>query len=115
MKRKHSKNETQEIINLGSNEPNFKAIFESLPGRYLILTPDLMIVAASNAYLTVTKAIREDIIFKHVFEVFPEKPDDLNADGVRNLRASLNIVLETLTSHTMALQGNDIQRSGSET
>jgi PAS domain-containing protein len=29
----------------------FRALFESSPGLYLVLTPDFRIVAASNAYL----------------------------------------------------------------
>ena len=31
--------------------PDFRSLFESAPGLYLVLTPDLTIVAASDAYL----------------------------------------------------------------
>jgi hypothetical protein len=34
--------------------PDFQALFESAPGLYLVLTPDLKIVAASDAYLRAT-------------------------------------------------------------
>ena len=40
--------------------PDFRVLFESAPGLYLVLTPDFKIVAASDAYLraTITARIR---------------------------------------------------------
>jgi len=32
-------------------QPDFRALFESAPGSYLVLTPALVIVAVSDAYL----------------------------------------------------------------
>ena len=37
-----------------TREPDFQALFESAPGLYLVLTPDLTIVAVSDAYLRAT-------------------------------------------------------------
>ena len=34
--------------------PDFRTLLESATGRYLVLTPDLTIVAASDAYLHAT-------------------------------------------------------------
>lgn len=42
--------------------PEFKSLFESLPGIYVILNPDLSITAASNTYLTATNTTREKLI-----------------------------------------------------
>jgi PAS domain S-box-containing protein len=53
---------------------------------------------------------RDDIISKNLFTVFPDNPSDQNADGVHNLRASLNSVLRNKTAHTMAVQKYDIRR-----
>ncbi len=65
---------------------HFRALFESLPGLYLVLTPELRIVAVSDAYLKATKTHREDILDRGIFEVFPDNPNDPSADGVANLR-----------------------------
>jgi PAS domain S-box-containing protein len=91
----------------------FRTLFESAPGLYLVLKPDFTIVAGSDAYLEATMTTREGIIGRGLFEVFPDNPS-IEADGVSNLRASLNRVLETGTSDTMAIQRYDIRRSDGE-
>jgi signal transduction histidine kinase len=66
-------------------EPDFKTLFESAPGLYLALTPDLRIVAASDAYLRATKVKRQDILGRNLFDAFPDNPDDPNASGARGI------------------------------
>jgi PAS domain S-box-containing protein len=88
----------------------FQALFEALPGLYLVLTPDLFIAGASNAYLEATMTKRDSIVGRPLFEVFPDNPDDPNADGVANLRASLSRVLNTATADSMAIQKYDVRR-----
>jgi PAS domain S-box-containing protein len=88
----------------------FENLFKSLSGLFLVLTPDLKIVAASNAYLEATITKREDLIGRDLFEVFPDNPDDLAATGVSNLRASLDRVRQRGVSDTMAIQKYDIRR-----
>ncbi|MBC8009348.1 MAG: CHASE3 domain-containing protein [Burkholderiales bacterium] len=88
----------------------FRALFESLPGLYVVLTPDLLIAAASDAYLKATMTSREAILGRDLFEIFPDNPDDASADGVRNLRASLSRVLQTAAPDTMAIQKYDVRR-----
>jgi PAS domain S-box-containing protein len=90
--------------------PDFQSLFESVPGLYLILLPDLKIAAVSDAYLQATMTKKEEIIGKGLFEVFPDNPDDPQATGVSNLRASLNAVLKSRAAHTMAVQQYDIRR-----
>jgi signal transduction histidine kinase/CheY-like chemotaxis protein len=82
--------------------------FEGAPDAYLILSPDLTIVGVNDAYLAATHTTRDGIVGRPLFEVFPDNPDDPNADGVRNLRASLERVLETRAPHQMATQKYDI-------
>src|SRR6266545_4707243 len=43
-------------------EPDFRALFESAPGLYLALTPDLRIVAMSDAYAAATMTKRDEIL-----------------------------------------------------
>jgi PAS domain-containing protein len=42
--------------------PDFRGLLESAPGLYLLLTPDLRIVAVSDAYLRATLTKREEIL-----------------------------------------------------
>src|SRR5208282_5243648 len=53
-----------------------QGLFESLPALFLILTPDLKIVSASDAYLQATMTTRENLLGRGVFEVFPDNPGD---------------------------------------
>src|SRR5262249_38506582 len=94
--------------------PDFQTLFESAPGLYLVLTPDLNIVAASDAYLHATMTQRGAIIGRGIFEVFPDNPGDPTATGVRNLRASLERVMHHRMADTMAVQKYDIRRPESE-
>lgn len=96
---------------IGSDEIySFKILFESAPGLYLILLPDFTIYAVSDEYLKATMTTRESIIGKNLFEVFPDNPDDISADGTANLRSSLNTVLKTKEAHRMSAQKYDIRK-----
>jgi len=101
---------TIQIQPASQNDAIFRTLFESAPGLYLVLLPDFIIYAVSDAYANATLTKRKEIIGKHLFEVFPDNPDDTAADGVSNLRASLNSVLKNKTAHTMAVQKYDIRR-----
>lgn len=93
---------------------DFRRLFESAPGLYLVLKPDLTIVAVSDAYLKATLTVRENILGRGIFDVFPDNPDDPQATGVANLRASLVRVLNTKAPDTMAVQKYDIRRPAAE-
>jgi PAS domain S-box-containing protein len=94
--------------------PDFQALFQSAPGLYLVLTPDLNIVAVSDAYLRATMTKREEILGRGIFDVFPDNPDDPSATGVRNLQTSLQRVIQDKTADTMAVQKYDIRKPESE-
>ncbi len=92
------------------NRTIFENLFESLPGLYLVLAPDLEIVAVSDAYLKATMTKREEIVGRYLFDVFPDNPDDPAATGTANLRASLDRVRRAAAADTMAIQKYDIRR-----
>lgn len=96
--------------------PDFRSLFEASPSLYLVLTPDpsFTITAVTDAYTKATLTEREDILGKGLFEVFPDNPDDPNADGVSNLRSSLMRVLEKKAPDRMALQKYDIIIPGTD-
>jgi signal transduction histidine kinase len=90
--------------------PDYKILFESVPGQFLVLSPDLYLIAVSDAYAKATLTVREDIMGKHLFQVFPDNPNDPAANGVQNLKASLKKVVQTRELDTMAVQKYDIQK-----
>lgn len=85
-------------------------LFESAPGSYLVLSPGLDIIAASDAYLRSTMTTREGVLGRNIFDVFPDNPDDPGATGVANLSASLGRVLSRGAPDSMAVQKYDIRR-----
>jgi signal transduction histidine kinase/CheY-like chemotaxis protein/HPt (histidine-containing phosphotransfer) domain-containing protein len=95
-------------------QPDFKSLFEAAPGLYLVLSPSLKIVAASDAYIKATKTRRDEIIGRGIFDVFPDNPDDPGATGVGNLSASLKRVLQKKQPDAMAVQKYDIPLPQSE-
>jgi PAS domain S-box-containing protein len=89
----------------------FRALFESAPGLYIVLAPeDFRIIAVSNAYLKATMTAREQIMGRSLFNVFPDNPDEPWADGTRNLRASLERVRTTGQADVMAVQRYPVRR-----
>ncbi len=88
--------------------PHFRNLFESAPNPYLVLDRDLKIVAVNDCYLNATLTKRSEILGRGIFDVFPDNPDDLEATGVGNLRASLERVLQSNAADAMAVQKYDI-------
>ena len=97
-----------------TSDLDFRKLFEAAPGLYLVLSPDLKIIAASNAYLKATMTNRTEIIGRPLFDVFPENPDDLISKSVSNLSSSLQKVLAKKAPDVMALQKYDIRRPKEE-
>ena len=52
---------------------------------------------------------RKDILGRNIFDVFPDNPDDPNATGQFNLRASLTRVVTEKVADTLAVQKYDIR------
>jgi signal transduction histidine kinase/ActR/RegA family two-component response regulator len=94
--------------------PDFRALFESLPGLHLVLTPDMKIVAASEAYLRATLAKREAVVGRSIFDVFPERSDEHEAAGIRNLRASLERVIMYKLPDAMDVQKFNVRAPNSD-
>ncbi len=93
--------------------PNFRALFEASPTPLVVVSPpDWTIVAANDARLALTGATRPKQIGRKLFEAFPDDPSNPEADGVRNLSASLERVVATATTDIMAVQRYDIQDAG---
>ncbi|QYN33109.1 response regulator [Pseudonocardia sp. DSM 110487] len=96
------------------SSPDFRLIFESAPGLYLVLDPDFTIVAVSDAYARATMTERDSIVGEGIFTIFPDNPGDAGAEGVKNLRASLERVRRDRTTDVMPVQKYDIRRAGGD-
>ncbi|WP_329407543.1 SpoIIE family protein phosphatase [Streptomyces sp. NBC_00704] len=88
---------------------DYAAVFQALPGMVALLTPELVYADVNAEFLRVTGRSREQMIGRHLFEVFPDNPDDGSANGMRNLEASLRRVLATGERDAMALQRYDVE------
>jgi len=84
------------------------AVFNALPGACLLLSPDLVIEAASEAYLAATLTQRDDLEGKYVFDVFPDNPHTPEAYSMRTVQASLRQVLATGQPQEVLLQPYDL-------
>ncbi|WP_407111911.1 PP2C family protein-serine/threonine phosphatase (plasmid) [Streptomyces sp. DSM 116494] len=91
---------------------DYGTLFAATPSPYLVLAPDLQIVAVNDAYLQATGRTREELVGRYLFEVHPDNPDDPAATGVSNLTASLDRVLRTKQPDTMAVQKYDLAVTG---
>jgi PAS domain S-box-containing protein len=72
------------------------SVFETLPGMYLILSPELDILTASNVYCDTVSKPRLSIIRRNIFEVFPTRDDEPLTHSVAY---SLQQVIDTNKSH----------------
>ncbi|MFJ3306800.1 PP2C family protein-serine/threonine phosphatase [Streptomyces sp. NPDC086549] len=87
---------------------DYEALFAATPSPYLVLGPDLLILDVNAAYCWATGRTRNDLIGQYLFDAFPDNPADPDADGTRNLSASLHRVLHSRQPDTMAVQKYDI-------
>lgn len=91
-------------------EPDFRVLFERLPGLYWVFDPELRIVAATDEILRVGRRTREEVIGHRLPDVFADNAADPEPSGVTSLTASLNRVRRTLAPDVMEVQQYDIER-----
>ncbi|MDI1302310.1 MAG: ATP-binding protein [bacterium] len=91
-------------------EPDYHRLFEAIPGHYLALSPDLVILAASDGFLRATMTRRDEITGKHLLEVFPDNPDEPLAHSGLKLQESMNRVLATHMADYMPVLQFDVRR-----
>ena len=90
---------------------HFQRLFESAPTKFLVVRPyTYEIVAVSDAYAASTLSSRDQLVGKRVFEMFPDDPDDKQADGVKNLQESFRRVETLKAPDSMAVQRYPVRR-----
>lgn len=80
--------------------PESLKVFESLPYHCLILSPEFLILNASNAYLKLVGRTRESMLGRNVYDVFDQNPSWLRAQEAGLLR-SMKMAMETRQRHEM--------------
>jgi PAS domain-containing protein len=90
---------------------NYRTVFEATPNPYLILSPapGYPIVAVNDAYLKATMTTRGQLVGQNLFDIFPDRPEMPDVDGVENLSESLRRVCEHRAPDVMAVQRYDIR------
>ncbi|SNR88438.1 PAS domain-containing protein [Hymenobacter mucosus] len=91
-----------------SLSPDVELLLAALPQPCLLLSPAFVIEAVSDAYLAATLTRREQLVGQTIFAAFPDNPQTPQAQGPRNLLASLQQVLATGQPHQMAPQRYDV-------
>ncbi|MDN3547474.1 PAS domain-containing protein [Mucilaginibacter aquaedulcis] len=81
-------------------------VFETLPHPYLILSKELFILTASQAYLQLIGKVRAQLFEKYLFDVFPKVPEWSTEEG--GIAFSLAQAIETGKPHRLPITRFDI-------
>lgn len=80
-------------LRAGLSAAQIAGLFDGLPGMLLVLTPgDYQIVAVTDDYAKGVMLDRDAMLGRSLFDLFPNDPAEPQADGMRNLRESLQRV-----------------------
>ena len=94
--------------------PDFAAMFAAFPGAVAVFavdSPRFTVLAASDALLAVTHRPREAVVGRPLADAFPNaSPEDTQASGLRDLRASLAAAVRTGEQQHLDRQRYDLQR-----
>ena len=94
--------------------PDLAAVFAALPGGIAIFAADpprFTVLAASDGLLAVSHRARDEVVGRPLAEAFPNaSPDDPQASGLTDLRASLAEAVRTGAPQHLARQRYDLQR-----
>src|SRR5262245_33390173 len=88
---------------------DYQRFFEKLPGACALLSPEFRILDVNEAFERASMRARESLIGRVLLDVFQDNPDNPAADGVHNLRASLERVRRECVPDALPVQRYDIQ------
>jgi PAS domain S-box-containing protein len=93
------------VAGVGLDPRTALSLFDLSPNPYVVLTPELRIAAANQAYLRITGGVLNEIVGRDLFEAFPSEP------GHQALvRQSLERALEAKKPDHLALIRYDMPR-----
>ena len=91
-------------------ENDFKDLFNLSPSLLVVIDLNFNIVAVTEVFLKATMTERKNILGHNIFEIFPTNPDEKNADGEENVRASFYNVMKNKLTDTLPVQRYDIKK-----
>ncbi|MGZ4520792.1 MAG: ANTAR domain-containing protein [Mycobacteriaceae bacterium] len=97
---------------VGIDAVDYVAAFAAMPSPCVLLNTEFVICEINDACLAATERTRSDLLGQDFFAAFPENANTQDADGIRNVRASFQRVLETGRSNSMWVQRYDIAVPG---
>ncbi|QEI05611.1 response regulator [Pigmentiphaga aceris] len=83
--------------------PDFESLLNASPNAYMLMSADLTMIWANDAYVKTTSTAREAFIGRNVFDAFPNESNESINAGVLQLRASFDRVLKTGLPDTVAV------------
>lgn len=92
--------------------PELLSAYKTVPGMYLVLSDELIILTASDAYLKARGLNRADITGRFLFDVVPPDPSIPYALG---FAGALQEVLSTRKAHQMPLIRQELPDPGNKT
>ena len=93
---------------------DYIALFEQSSELLVVIDTNFAIVATSDAFLKATTTVRENIVGRNAFDVFPNNPDDKTANGESIVRASFDRVIKNKTKDLLPVVKYDIPKPESE-
>ena len=84
---------------------DYQALFQALPGAYLLLAPDGHVLDNSDQHVAVSLLPRAQAVGRHIFDAYPSAPE-----GQADLHASHEQVRRTLRPDAMPLLRYDLER-----
>lgn len=87
---------------------DYEVFFQKLPSPCAVLSPEFTILAVNEAFVRVSMHVKETLIGRGIFDVFPGNPDVHDVQGAQNLRASLERVKQDCVPDALPVQRYDI-------
>lgn len=89
---------------------DFQKIFAHIPEAVVVLSPDLKILTATDAYQRVTMRSLEELVGRDFLNTFPDNPESAESKNEKLLRQSLERVLQTKKADYLDVLRYDIPR-----
>ena len=96
-------------VEFGRMPPDYyQLFFEKFPGVCALLSPEFRVLAVNAEFEHASMRPRAEVIGRILYEAFPDNPSDPRANGVHNLRSSLERVRREKVVDVMPIQRYDV-------
>ena len=96
---------------------DLQAIFDAMPGNFIILKPNppyFTILGISDDLLKITTQVKENVVGKNLFDVFPENKEIKDTNNSHNLITSLNNCLHNKVTEELPVIRYDVANSNGD-